>query len=175
MILLHHITYPLTRKNHNRHEVLTTVSQLWCFRAVFSKLSCQRVTWAITQQQPRNQLETPGGAKGFLRGATFFELCPIVSNHVQHIFPGEPKFCWGRKFCPPCASPGYGPAQKLEGRTFYDVRWWLRNMTFLGYVIFYQINTCSWQYYSSIIDKKRLRWSEEMTSRAGFDPRAVVW
>jgi len=28
MILLHHITCPLTRKNHNRHEVLTTVSQL---------------------------------------------------------------------------------------------------------------------------------------------------
>ena len=35
----------------------------------------------------------------------FFELCPIVLNYVQHIFPGG-------------ASPGYGPADDACNRTF---------------------------------------------------------
>ena len=46
-------------------------------------------------QQARSQLGTPGGAKGFLRGAQIFELCPIVLNHVQHIFPGGAKIFLG--------------------------------------------------------------------------------
>jgi len=40
------------------------------------------------QRQARNQLETLGGAKSFSRGTQIFWLCPIVSNYVQHIFPG---------------------------------------------------------------------------------------
>jgi len=39
--------------------------------------------------QARNQLGTPGGAKSFLRGAQIFEVCPILLNYVQHIFPGD--------------------------------------------------------------------------------------
>jgi len=42
---------------------------------------------AFSAHQARNQLGTPGGAKSFLRGPKFFELCPIVLNYVQHIFP----------------------------------------------------------------------------------------
>jgi len=46
-----------------------------------------------SSSQVRNQLGTPGGAKRFLRGAQFFELCPILLNYVQHIFiEGEKKF-----------------------------------------------------------------------------------
>jgi len=45
--------------------------------------------------QARNQLGPPGGAKSFLRGAQIFELCPIASNCVQHIFPGGQKFSRG--------------------------------------------------------------------------------
>jgi len=56
-------------------------------------------------QQARSQLGTQGGAKGFLRGAQIFELCPIVLNHVQHIFPGGAKIFLGG-IRPP---PGYGP------------------------------------------------------------------
>ena len=41
-----------------------------------------------TNKQARNHLGTPGGVKSFLRGVQIFELCPIVLNHVQHIFPG---------------------------------------------------------------------------------------
>jgi len=43
--------------------------------------------------------------------------------------------------------------QQLEGRTSCDVRLWLRNVIVSGYVTFYQINVCSQQYYSSIIDE----------------------
>jgi len=32
-LLLQHIAYPLTRRSHNSLQVLTTVNQLWCFRA----------------------------------------------------------------------------------------------------------------------------------------------
>jgi len=41
--------------------------------------------------QARNQLETPGGAKSFLGGAKIFELFPVFSNYIQHIFPGKAK------------------------------------------------------------------------------------
>jgi len=45
------------------------------------------------ETQARNQLGTPGGAKSFLRGAQMFwtTVCPIVFNHIQHIFPGGVK------------------------------------------------------------------------------------
>ena len=49
-----------------------------------------------SSSQVRNQLGTPAGAKSFLRGAQFFELCPILLNYVQHIFiDGEKKFQGG--------------------------------------------------------------------------------
>jgi len=37
--------------------------------------------------QARNQLGTPGSAKRFLREVKMFELCPIILNYAQHIFP----------------------------------------------------------------------------------------
>ena len=37
-LLLRHIAYPLTRRSQNSHQLLATVSQLWCFRAEDSKL-----------------------------------------------------------------------------------------------------------------------------------------
>jgi len=50
----------------------------------------------INRQQVPNQLETPGGAKTFWEGPKFFELCPIVLNYVQQIFPrGTKKFLGG--------------------------------------------------------------------------------
>jgi len=33
--------------------------------------------------QARNQLGTTRGAKSFLRGTQFYELCPIVSNYIH--------------------------------------------------------------------------------------------
>ena len=50
------------------------------------------VAYIVEQKhQARNQFGTPGGAKSFLRGAQIFELCPIVLNYLQHIFPGGRK------------------------------------------------------------------------------------
>jgi len=47
-------------------------------------------------KQARNQLGTPGGRRDFWEGPNRFELCPIVLNYVQHIFPGGgKKFSWG--------------------------------------------------------------------------------
>jgi len=63
-------------------------------------------------RQARHQLGTPGGAKSFLRGAQNLKLCPIVSNYIQHIFPGG-----GENFSralPPLRPPAYGPG----GRQF---------------------------------------------------------
>ena len=53
--------------------------------------------------QARNLLGTPGG-KGFMRGGQIFKLCPIVSKHVQHIFPVGGKFFLGG-----FSQSGYGP------------------------------------------------------------------
>lgn len=44
----------------------------------------------ICCQQTFNQVRTAGGEKSFLRGLTFFKLCPVVSNNVQHIFQNLP-------------------------------------------------------------------------------------
>jgi len=41
--------------------------------------------------QARNQLRTPGGRRVFWEWPKFFKLCPILSNYVQHIFPGGAK------------------------------------------------------------------------------------
>jgi len=41
--------------------------------------------------QARNQLGTPGGRRVFWEWPKFFKLCPILSNYVQHIFPGGRK------------------------------------------------------------------------------------
>jgi len=49
----------------------------------------------FSSHQARNQLRTPGGAKIFLRRAQNFELCPIILNYVQHIFPGGAKIFQG--------------------------------------------------------------------------------
>ena len=38
LLLLRHTAYPLTRRSHNNHQVLATVSQLWCFKVGVSKL-----------------------------------------------------------------------------------------------------------------------------------------
>jgi len=50
-----------------------------------------RAAFFHTRDQARKQLETPGGAKSFPRGAPIFKLCPIVLIDVQHIFPGGAK------------------------------------------------------------------------------------
>jgi len=41
--------------------------------------------------QARNQLGTLGGRRVFLEGLKFFELFPIISIYIQHIFPGKAK------------------------------------------------------------------------------------
>ena len=65
-------------------------------------------------EQARNQLGTPvtslghqDGRRVFREGPKFFELCPIVLNYVQHIFPrGAKNFLGGFA---PLYPPGYGP------------------------------------------------------------------
>ena len=65
----------------------------------------RRKTKRLLDLQARNQLGTTGGEKSFLRGGKFFEICPIVSKYVQHIFSLETQIFLGY------ASPprGYGP------------------------------------------------------------------
>ena len=57
--------------------------------------------------QGRKQLGTPRGAKVFLGGDKNIEICPIVENFVQHVFPGETKK-FPRGLLSPCA-PSNGP------------------------------------------------------------------
>ena len=45
----------------------------------------------VTSLGHRNQLGTPEGAMGFWEWPKFGKLCSILSNNVQHIFPGESK------------------------------------------------------------------------------------
>jgi len=60
---------------------------------------------ARADDQARNQLGTPRGAKSFLRGAQIFYTMSIGLNYVQNIFPpGAKNFLGGS------APPGYGPA-----------------------------------------------------------------
>jgi len=49
----------------------------------------------VVAMQTRNQLGTPGRPKSFLRVAQIFRLCPILSNNVQHSFPGRVKIFVG--------------------------------------------------------------------------------
>jgi len=43
-------------------------------------------TW---MRRPVTSLEHQEGRRFFWEGPNFFELCPIVSSYVQHIFPGS--------------------------------------------------------------------------------------
>jgi len=77
---------------------------------IFNEVSVPKVMVTTTSlkniqcpQQARDPLGSLGGAKTFLRGAHIFwtSLCPIISNHVQYIFPGGgEKFSRGG-FAPP--------------------------------------------------------------------------
>ena len=59
-------------------------------------LSLAGLARVLDVTQARNQLGTPGGAKCLPTGPTFFELCLIFLNYVQHILPGGAKnFLWG--------------------------------------------------------------------------------
>ena len=73
-------------------------------KSSFFSLNCKTSRVFRGFEQARNKFGTPGGAKSFLCGAQFFELCPIVSNYVQHIFLGGAKKILGA-----FASLGYGP------------------------------------------------------------------
>jgi len=64
----------------------------------------------VTNNQAR--LGHQEGGRVFFEGPKFFELCPIISNHVQHIFPGGGNF--SRTDSPPCAPSRYGPANHHE-------------------------------------------------------------
>ena len=81
----------------------------------------------VYTEQARNQLETSGGARSFLRRAKNFQttVCSIFLNYAQHTFlGGSEKYCRGG-FAP----PGYGP----------DTEWvkhmqaWVEAMVYLGY------------------------------------------
>jgi len=66
------------------------------------------------ENQARNKLGTPEGAKSFLKGAQNFKLCPIALNHVQHIFPGGTKFFLGG-----ASSPRLRACRQLRKDLFY--------------------------------------------------------
>jgi len=53
--------------------------------------------------QARNQPVTPGVAKGLLRGDKFLNLCPIVLEYIQNIFPLGAKIYQGE--APPTPAP----------------------------------------------------------------------
>jgi len=52
--------------------------------------------------QACNQLGTPAGRRVFWEWPKFVKLCPILSNYVQHTFPGGAKnFLGGLRPCVP--------------------------------------------------------------------------
>jgi len=46
---------------------------------------------AITWRRPVTILGNQEGQRFFQEGPKFFEICPILSSYVQHIFPGGAK------------------------------------------------------------------------------------
>jgi len=57
-------------------------------KVIFGVLAC-------APSRPVTSLGHQEGRRGFWEGPKFFELCPIVSSDVQHIFPGGAKNFWG--------------------------------------------------------------------------------
>jgi len=85
------------------------------------KLYCYESEHSDTSIQACNQLGTPGGAKSFLGGAKFFELCPVVLNDVQHIFPGGSKIFLGGVLTP-LSLPWLRPCFDILSETGFQVR-----------------------------------------------------
>jgi len=91
-------------------------------RVVWSKITSSIKCFGILPRahgagQARNQLETPREQRVSWEGPKFFKLCPIILNHVQHIFPGGEKiFLWGG------SSPLVtGLVQTLSGSDFFPL------------------------------------------------------
>ena len=91
------------------------------------------------------------GSEEFLRGSNFFNLCPMVSHYVQHIFPEERKFSRGTS--PTCA-PSYGPGWQLmycKLRTIFQQ--WMKQV--LSHIRASMTNNKSGQVLLSSFDKNR--------------------
>jgi len=65
-----------------------------------------------SEEQARNQIGTPGGAKSFPSGAqifwtmsNIFKLCPTYFSRRGNLSTGV---------SPPCSPPGYGPAEETK-------------------------------------------------------------
>ena len=62
--------------------------------------------------RPVTSLGHQWGRRVFWEWHNFFKLCPVLSNYVQHIFPGRAKiFLGGLR---PPRSPGYGPVHTVR-------------------------------------------------------------
>jgi len=61
---------------------------------------------AIVILRPVTSLGHQERGRVFWEGTNFFELSPILSNYIQHIFPRRAKIFWGG-FAPPGYGSGY--------------------------------------------------------------------
>ena len=73
----------------------------------------------VLGKQARNQLETPGGAKSFLREAQIFQT---MSNTF---FQGGEKTFRGAPPCLCAPTPGYGPVGKIIWKHSKPIFWWV--------------------------------------------------
>jgi len=91
---------------------------------------CRSGNWQLSNAgwqkcRPVTSLGHQEGRRVFWEGPKIFKLCPIVSNYIQHVFPG------GRTFFLGCfAPPGYGPA---ESRRKSGQRIWVRWSDMFGF------------------------------------------
>jgi len=59
----------------------------------------KKIQWKVIDR-PVTSFGHQERGRVFLEGPTFFLLCPIFLNYVQHIFPGGRKFFQGREAPP---------------------------------------------------------------------------
>ena len=110
------------RKTSNLHLRKNRVVRSWSFLSTRPSRLLAILVWIVClswrpasasehDNQARNQLGTPGGAKSFLRGVQiFWTLSNIFKLYPTHFSRGGEKFY--RELRPPCAPPGYGPDDK---------------------------------------------------------------
>jgi len=109
-------TNATNRVSHMRHTCIINVTLLLC--VVWNCAECVAITQRRTanaRTRPVTSLGHQEGRRVFREGPTFFELCPIFLNYVQHIFPGGAKIFLGG-FAPP-APPLVGACQELFWRS----------------------------------------------------------
>ena len=92
---------------HMKHEQILHISEMQYIFCCYISILYVQNTFLIGNYKIGNQFGTTSWCEEFSERGQIFKLCPIVSKHVQHIFPGMAKIFLGSS--PPLRPFGCGP------------------------------------------------------------------